>query len=260
MAVRQDGGKNHHYWADPRLIAASNTILQGKGSVIRLHADGSDKLRGWVAADHTFRTISRVVPENQQNNTRGETMDIWADCGDSARAVMGAGGDPGLHGHNATGIFNFLGQPTQTTMAAQPEEMKHEILNRTLTVGGTGNAGLTKYQSMSPDQRAGIDERLGINEKAAPGTGQGYAIAWGGRQVHPPGSYTWNFHWAGVLTSSGPDRVVLDNYGVGDRTKENSNWQFQMYGTAIKWQTFHEQMLKGRQFGDDPTTVPVEKR
>jgi hypothetical protein len=76
-----------------------------------------------------------------------------------------------------------------------------------------------------------------------------------------PGNNTWNFHWGGVVMLSGEDRVTMENYAVGNPAVQNSEWEFQMYGTADKTgQTFHEQHRATQQHGDAPTTMQVREQ
>lgn len=107
--------------------------------------------------------------------------------------------------------------------------------------------------------RDAIGNYLGINKKANPSVGEGYTIATGGQNV--PGARTWTFHWAGVVMESNDnkDKVVLENYAVGDPNVENNEWKFEMHGTEKDGQSFHEQHLATDQHGDRPTTMVVKK-
>jgi len=61
--------------------------------------------------------------------------------------------------------------------------------------------------------------------------------------------------------NSGNDRVTLENYSVSNPAVQNSDWEFQMYGSAAKaGQTFYEQHKATGQHGDAPTAMQVEKR
>ncbi len=206
-------------------------------------------------------------------------MNIWADCGRSGRDVMGAG--RGTGGGDMTAVHRaqkrpwwsqipilgpllgaIFGMPRPTereTAASDPEGMKHDIFNEKL--GGTGDEGLSKYQALSPAEREQFDRETGINRFAAPKVSEGYTMSTGGAPVPGMESNTWNFHWGGVVMLSGDDRVTLENYAVGDPAVQNSNWEFQMYGSAVKpGQTFHEQHQATRQHGDAPTTMHVRER
>jgi hypothetical protein len=204
-------------------------------------------------------------------------MNIWADCGRSGRDVMGAG--EGTGGGSMAAVFKeqkkpwymsipilgpllgaIFGVPSPTqhkTSASDPEEMKKEIFNEKL--GGTGDEGLKKYQALPTTEKERFDKETGINRFAAPKTGEGYTMSTGG--IGYPGERTWNFHWAGVVMLSGDDRVTLENYAIMNQPNvKNSDWEFQMYGSADKsGQTFHEQHQATKQHGDAPTTMQVDK-
>ncbi len=275
MAVGQSEGPNHSFWAEPDLIANSNSTLASKKSVIRLKTDAGT-LKGKAPHDGTERTLARVLPENQSNNTSGETMEIWADCGKCGRDVMGAGEGSGggrmtakyrdvhrpwyskipILGPLLSLIFGGPKEQTKTTAASSPKGMKEEIFNQKL--GGTDDKGLKKYQAMSAAEKESFDKETGINRYAAPATGEGFTMSSGGDPV--PGNMTWNFHWAGVVATSGPDRVTLENYSISVPSAKNAEWEFQMYGPANKQgQTFYEQHKASGQHGDAPTALPVEK-
>ena len=276
MAVGQDGVM-HSFWAESSLIAQSNTILASRKSVIRLN-ELSDKISGTAPTGSGTRTLSKISAQNAANVTEGETMNIWADCGKSARDVMGAGEGTGKNYEKMTASFMAMEKPPkllryvgifpvllsgtphigkQQTAASRPEAMKKEIFNEKL--GGTGDEGLNKYNALSAAEKEAFDKETQINRFAAPGTGQGYTMSSGGADI--PGKRTWNFHWAGVVMNSGDDRVTLENYSVSDPAVQNSDWEFQMYGSAAKaGQTFYEQHKATGQHGSAPTAMQVEKR
>jgi hypothetical protein len=277
MAVGQDSTM-HSFWADSGSIARSNSTLTTRKSVIRLHPL-ADTISGTAPNGGALRTLSKVSPENVATSTSGETMDIWADCGRSGRDVMGAGGGTGwgsmtaayktqrrpwwsripLLGPLLGAIFGMPGPTERETASTDPEGMKQDIFNEKL--GGTGDEGLRKYQALSPPERERFDRETGINRFAAPQVSEGYTMSSGGAPVPGMESNTWNFHWGGVVMLSGDDRVTLENYAVGDPTVQNSDWEFQMYGSAAKPdQTFHEQHKATRQHGEAPTTMHVRKR
>ena len=276
MAVGQDGTM-HSFWADSGLIAQSNTTLASKKSVIRLNELG-DKLTGKAPDGTTTKTLSKVSPKNVANATTGENMNLWADCGKSGRDVMGAGEGTGKNYDKMAAVYRAPQKPPlilqylgflpfilsgtppvvdQQTGASSPEEMKKEIFNEKL--GGSGDEGLNKYKALPSAEKDKFDRETGINRYAAPKTGEGYTMSTGGARI--PGKSTWNFHWAGVVMTSGDNRVALENYAVGDASVQNSDWEFQMYGSAAKLgQTFHEQHRATGQHGDAPTSMRVTKR
>ena len=276
MALAEESTANHRFWANPYLVADSNSKLTASKSVIRLKTL-PDTLDGPAPNGGGARTLTRVIPENKSNGTSGDSMEIWADCGKCGRDVMGAGEGTGHGGMTAKYqdvhvpwymyipvlgplLGLIFGGPTrretQTSPTTDPKAMKYEIFNQKL--GGTGDEGFKKYQAMSDAEKERFDKQTGINKYATPGVGQGYTMSTGGSPV--PGNMTWNFHWAGVVMTSGDDRVTLENYSVSDPTVKNADWQFEMYGSAAKaGQTFFEQHKATGQHGDAPTALQVEK-
>lgn len=61
-----------------------------------------------------------------------------------------------------------------------------------------------------------------------------------------------------MTSDDGEDRVVLENYAVGNPNVENKLWTFDMYGMQ-KGQTFHERHKETKQHGTTPTTMTIEK-
>ena len=129
MAVRQDepqGSKKA--WADPTLITTASNMLATARSVLRL-ASGAGTLTGptrWGG----LRTLKEVVPENVKTKTKGAAMELWADCGRSARDVMGAGGGTGWG--DMVAQFTSAGKPVLTAKGSAPEGMKNEIMQKLL--------------------------------------------------------------------------------------------------------------------------------
>jgi hypothetical protein len=219
-------------------------------------------------------SLVKVDPENTANGTKGDTMELWADCGKSGRDVMGAGEGSGGGSmkaaatvpHEPTWMESAVEYATGTkppateeyeTSASGPNAMKNEILVRIL--GGTPAQAWAKYQAMSKADRDKFDEQAKINRFAAPHVGEGFTMRSGGANY--PGYTTWNFHWAGVVLASGHDRVTLENYSVNDPAVKNADWKFQMYGPPSKaGQTFHDQHLATKQHGDMPITLRVMEK
>jgi hypothetical protein len=124
-----------------------------------------------------------------------------------------------------------------------------------------GNIMMSFYNTMSESKREEIDKYLQINKSANPNVGQGYTMSSGGQNY--PRESTWNFHWGGVVMKSddNKDNITLENYAMGGTTKvENDKWDFAMYGTEKKGQTFHEQHHDTKQHGDKPTTMVIEEK
>jgi hypothetical protein len=290
MAVGQSGGYgSHDFWLEASLVSSFNATLKGKESVIQL-ADAGSTLSGAAPDGSGKRTLTKVLPTNTSNRTSGDSMQLWADCGRSARDVTGVGRGTGNNHSEMGAVYN---KPTQgpekrdlawwerlfvslgwmkdpnananadkkveekETSASGPGEMKLEVWQQLL--GGTPSAAQARYEGMSAKERDEFDKAAGINRHAAPEVGEGFTMSTGGPNY--PGARTWNFHWAGVVAKSGGDRVSLENYAVGDPEAKNNDWEFQMYGPPSKaGQTFHDQHKATKQHGQDPTTMRVRKR
>jgi hypothetical protein len=270
-AVAQDGVL-HTMWALPSLISSADAVLRSKKSVIRI-VPGSGSLSGDAPDGSGLRNLRRVKPRNDAAGTEGDSMTIWADCGRAARDVIGAGGGTGENWDRMTGVYatersltwgervlRFFGagpsradlREERETGASSPEAIKNEVFAKLA-------GGRAAYDAMPPAARDAFDRQAGINRYASPGVGEGYTISSGG--LEHPGATTWNFHWGGVIMSSGEDRVALENYATGVPKEVNSDWEFQMYGSAARaGQTFHEQHEATKQHGQEPTTVRVRQR
>jgi len=265
MAVGQDAAQ-HSFWATATKVAASNATLKTVGSAIRLELQ-SESLIGKAPSTGGARSLTKVLPKNLMTGTSGEAMTLWADCGNAGRDVMGAGtaggGDAALIAAKYKISVHQAGAAkpkivTRNTVATDPEDMKKEIFSKKFNIAD-GAAALAHYDGLPAADRDKADRELGINRYAAPATGQGFTMSSGGADF--AGENTWNFHWAGVVMTSGSDRVTLENYAVGDASVKNTEWEFQMYGPASKaGQTFHEQHFDTHQHGQTPTTMTVGKR
>ncbi|MBO9701820.1 MAG: DUF4157 domain-containing protein [Sporocytophaga sp.] len=117
------------------------------------------------------------------------------------------------------------------------------------------------YNGLPTTSKESIDKELAINRYAKPTIGEGYTTSSGGTPVAGYENNTWNFHWGGVVLESTDtsDKVVLENYAVGDASVENDLWEFAMYGTSKKGQTFHDVHSDTNQHGTSPTTMRINK-
>lgn len=118
------------------------------------------------------------------------------------------------------------------------------------------------YQQLTPEKRAEIEQRLGINEFADPEIAEAFTVVTGGDK-HPEGAFSYNFHWAAVIMKSGGDAVTMEN-SAEQNTARNTNWIFKMYGVPTEGgavppkpeQSFHEQQRDiSRAHGKYPTTL-----
>lgn len=308
---------NHALYAENGKAAAASLALANVNSKITLEQTNAtsnfwEGNRMWKKRQ---ATLYKVIAKNTQNNTKGDNMDLWADCGRANGEVLG--------NNNRHGVYKQPGTGTATNVSGKgiaganggleladgnPAGMKIEIMQNYMssvyhdpTTHGSTKTALEKvfqdaavvhqqmvtysnkyndpldplkdlngywplleqlseiylswYNAKHEVTKDTIDTGLGINKKANPSVGQGYTMSTGGNG--PP---TWPFHWAGVIMTSNDnaDKVALENYSVSDYNVANKLWNFEMYGTVKKDQTFHEQHLASGTHKDQPTTMVVE--
>jgi hypothetical protein len=123
------------------------------------------------------------------------------------------------------------------------------------------------YAALTPDGQNKFDRDAGINHYANPGIGEAYTMATEAQMpgFKKAGPKTWNFHWAGVIMKSGSDNVTLENFAVTEKTAKDAgvaqgeyidrDWNFDMYGTVDKSQTFHKQHLDTGTHGTHATSL-----
>lgn len=122
-----------------------------------------------------------------------------------------------------------------------------------------GNVGMDKF-----------DREARINFYANPEVGESYSMATEGDMPgfkSYPGQDTWNYHWAGVIMKDGSDNITLENYAVTRKYAESlgvrqgdfidRGWNFAMYGTTDKSQTFHHEHLESKTHGTHATSIAV---
>ncbi len=223
VAVRQDsacGGM--HAYATPEAIEAGKLGLAGRNSSISL-AEGGGKLRVSDAGG-TSHLLSKVVPVNARNKTRGSQMELWADCGRSARTVTGADGGSGMGNGSLKAQWTAPnGAARQGGAGYSPEIHKVQIM-----VDWFGNvldmkqltADLAEYDAwcatktstkaeeeekdraiawyadkldrgsraawdkLTDQQKLAVEKAAGINRGADPAIGEGYHMSTGGN-THP---------------------------------------------------------------------------
>ncbi|MGB3691999.1 MAG: DUF4157 domain-containing protein [Spirulinaceae cyanobacterium] len=283
-AVKQRGSGSHMLWAAPGKAQHSSNQLKAVKSAIRLFEDKTDLLTVF-GLDGREKRLVRVIPRNLRNNTQGNNMVTWADCGKAAWDVIGA--------RNSTrGVYKDpAGQTRQrkrTVEVGNVDAIKWKVLEDMLrvherqlgrkilderkisfmknigNVDGLAYYFLKVYNSLPPQTRENLDRRTGINRWANPSVGQAYTTSTGGSLVTDRNGNeieAWNFHWAGVVMKSdnGRDNITLENYGTANPRAVNTNWEFQMYGSAYqRGQTFHEEHKATGTHGTAPTTFVAE--
>jgi hypothetical protein len=127
------------------------------------------------------------------------------------------------------------------------------------------------YAAMKGTAQDRFDAEAGINHHATPEIGETYAMATEGDMPgfeSEPDTDVWNYHWGGVILKDGSDNVTLENYavteayanskGVDQGDFVNREWNFEMYGTEDKDQTFHHDHLETGTHGSKATTLRVQ--
>ncbi|MBK7198212.1 MAG: DUF4157 domain-containing protein [Myxococcales bacterium] len=141
----------------------------------------------------------------------------------------------------------------------------------------TADEARAMYWELGEDGRRAFDKFAGINTAADPAIGGAYTMNTEYKMPGSgvvPGKKRWNFHWGGVILKDGSNNVTLENYAVGfaatgDAAKDaenrkraydwvNHDWNFQMYGTAKKGQSFHEEHLDTGTHGTRASTFAAQ--
>lgn len=202
-------------------------------------------------------TLPRVVPTNLRNASSGPTMTMFNDCGYCASSIMGtldwrsvpanptSNSEIGAHFHRSPRGVYTRGGVERTTGRAWVHGMRDQILDAAM--GTAAGGGMAAYKAAADKDR--IERETGLNEYAAPGVGEAYAIA---RDMS--GGSTYNYHWGAVIIASGSDRTVLENSWNSSLPLENTHWHFWMYGPGS--QSFHSRYA-GSWAGPHPVTIRV---
>ncbi|MEZ4403786.1 MAG: DUF4157 domain-containing protein [Kofleriaceae bacterium] len=263
-----------------------------KGSYLRLAPTGNDlKLGG-----HTLIHLRPVFKaQGDSNNAALETanqgkgaddkMSLWADCGRSSRAVMGSHGDAAPHAtYQVDGKAKETGasySPSDYSdkiyLDAMPSFLAHPDHGKYLKAGvhyqngdksdliaaTSADQARAQYWELGDDGRRAFDQATGINTGANPEVGGGYTM---NTEYNMPGfksmaRNTWNFHWAGVVMKDGSDNITLENYADGNGYESvNMDWNYQMYGTVKKGQTFQDEHLSSNTHGSRASAFAVEPK
>ncbi|GAB4524267.1 MAG: hypothetical protein Tsb0020_42440 [Haliangiales bacterium] len=130
----------------------------------------------------------------------------------------------------------------------------------------------TMYDALTKAGRDAFDKQAGINHYANPEIGESYTMA---TEADMPGfkrmgPKTWNFHWGGVIMKGGTDNVTLENFAVTSEYADSvgveqgdfidRDWNFDMYGTVDKSQTFHTEHLDSNTHGNKATTLTARTK
>jgi hypothetical protein len=290
-AVVGEENYSQKVYATDALITQANGLLAQageKGSYLRLAKTGDSvtyKEKKLELVRPVFKPQGDAANEKlaEENKGKGpdETMSLWADCGRSSRVVMGSHGDAAPHATYSKGA-----ESKETSPAGNPARYSNEIYldamrgflptreaqaylkagvhyngsKENLILPMDADQARAQYWELGEDGRRMFDKYAGINTAANPEVGGGYTM---NTEYNMPGfkggRRTWNFHWAGVVMKAGSDNITLENYADGNGYDSvNMEWNYQMYGTVKKGQTFQEQHLASNTHGTRASTFAVK--
>jgi hypothetical protein len=220
-------------WAEDTLIKDSEAILKSINSDIKL-TQGTRTISGKEPNKGTAGTSKSLNEVSVINRTGGGRADLTADCGTTARQVMGINSSSekfsAVIKPDGTGTESYSDSETYRGGSHTTTEAWFEnILRKEYGSGFTATELRTKYEILTVDKKKAFDRKYGINKYASPNVGQAITID------RPSG---WNFHFAGVILKSGEDYATTENFPRAGRNSQS--WYFKMYGPMSKGQTFYD--------------------
>jgi len=279
-------------YASAAMIDNANAKLEAsgeEGSYLRLVRTGD-------ALEHAGKSLEKVAPvftsqgdaanaaleKKNKGKDEGDKMALWADCGRSSRTVMGSHADASPHAtYNSEGkqkdtdaSSNPATYSEQIYLECMPQFMAHPSSAQFLKAGvhysgskdnliqpDDATHARTQYWELGEDGRRAFDQMAGINSAANPEIGGAYTLNTEGDMpgFKTMGDMTWNFHWAGCVMKDGTDNITLENYADGKGYESiNTDWNFQMYGTVKKGQTFLDEHLASNTHGNRGSAFAIE--
>ena len=220
----------HACYADPALITEANAILKTKHSGVNLEP-GFGGLSGDAPDGSGFKSTVKV---NYKILSDEDNEEFYADCGYSAREVMGGTGTDTA----PKGIYrDAAGNRRETGRSKDPADFRDDIF----VAGGLGTdraSAHAAYNALNDADKDAFDKKHGINKYAAPRVGEAFTR----RNDDELGGTGFNFHWGSVIMVAGGDRVTFENYTKGKGyTARDAKWYFATYGPPTKLgQTWHE--------------------
>ncbi len=315
----KEGGRT--LFIAPDLVKKANRKLRkaGKnGSFVRLSVDEGTGLKAGLL-DGVLDTVRKVTPKlvtvgpdpgnkkledinagasADDDGTTAAEFAMWADCGRTARTIMGTDGTgdkpsarrkigdtesvsaPSSAPQTYTDIYLLAMKPFMEKAENKPYlrsgvHYTKVLLWKSLVKPTTDKQAKKLYWELGEDGRKAFDKYTATNLSANPEIGGAYTMA---TEKEMPGfkskGRTWNFHWAGVVAKDGSNNITLENYAVSygsdpDPVKQkalqtlaynhvNRSFDFQMYGTKKEGQTFHEEHLASGTHGNRASTFAVK--
>jgi hypothetical protein len=282
------GSGAKEFYAHPSVISASNSQLTSINSGFRLVQKSETievKIPHQIIHNKT-QTLHRAIPKNVVDNSEGNAMETYEDCGTQAGMVMGFNtyDDVGMNSAMVQGLDNaqevgkergvkyangqnFLPHSQANKMGGKVSEFVVDAQVETrkrLTGSNTDARALYEKMSLKDIQKA--SKQLGVNQFAKADVGESYVIKRTGDRDKTK-SNKWDYHWGGVVATSGEDRVTLENHGRSQTAKDmdSQEWYIRMYGPLKQSlfskddQTYHGENQRSGDYGDTPLTLRVGK-
>lgn len=292
VVVLGESNFSQDLYASAGMIDHANQKLKAsgeQGSYLSLVRTGD-------ALTHMGKSLEKVAPvfsgqgdgknadleKKNKGKDEDDKMSLWADCGRSSRVVMGSHGDQAPHA-----TYNSKGKQKDTDASYQPSEYSDQIYlecipqflahpanakylkdgvhysgsKDNIKQPGDAKEARTQYYELGDEGRRAFDQFAGINTAANPEIGGAYTL---NTEYDMPGfkemgDMTWNFHWAGCVMKDGSDNITLENYADGKGYDSvNTDWNFQMYGTVKKGQTFLDEHLGSNTHGSRGSAFAIE--
>lgn len=263
----------HYFFAQSDMIASANSELSAKGSDIQLIE---------CRKNSKNPAYSLITAERVSTAESGDEMIITSDCGKCCGIVTGDNhlretyntrlGEKSLSGEDPNSQQNV--QRDMKEWAEMLSETRQRELREENSMFNELCESFKEYTPIeimkhltSPlllnivSKSSVFSKIMGINYNVAPNIGEGYKIESGGDPCIGHEGGEWNYHWAGVVMESKDkkDKITLENYAmpVEGVNVDNTEWNFEMYGTEKKGQSFHEQHAKSGLHGVAPSTFLV---
>jgi hypothetical protein len=220
----------HACYADPALVTEANAILRAKKSGVAIEPGGAG-LSGMAPDGSGLKSTVKVAYKIVGDEDNEE---FYADCGVSAREVMGGAGTD----TSPAAVFtDAAGKRQETARSKDPADFRDEIYVRA-GLGADRASAHAAYNALTAAEQEAFDQKHGINRYAAPGVGEAFTR----RRDDQLGGSGYNFHWGSVIMVAGGDRVTFENYTKGEGyLAKDKDWYFATYGPPSKpGQTWHE--------------------
>ncbi|WP_223807618.1 eCIS core domain-containing protein [Pseudanabaena sp. UWO311] len=227
--------------------------------------DGTVELSEKEADEINKKIVARITQIKQMRGQGGDAkLVLYKECIKAAHAIMGVrelGQDSAVYNEE---------DESQLTKAEDRGAGGLKSLTKALQELVQDKFGEEYFGYLSkPETELGEEEKkkliatereLGFNRGANPEIGEAYATVsneWEDNfQKFEDAGGTWNQHWAAVVMKDGGDNVTLEN-AADNPVNMDRAWWFQMYGTEKDGQTFHEQSMASKWFGNMATTLQI---